>query len=167
MPLPLWGWLIRLTMIGCLSVIVYLTFITGLSYGDAMLVYSTLMPLHTVTVFIVAWFVFKPKLIEKTRGDLVSVIIPVYNQKEMIETVIEAIYNSTYKNLEVIAVDDGSKDGTGEILEALKSDYPGLMLVRKPNGGKRTAVARGFKESKGKFIVLIDSDSVVDKNAIE
>ncbi len=164
---PAWGWLVRITTIICLGIIVYLTLTTGLSYGDPMVVYSTIMPLHTLIVFIVAWFVFKTNLRGSTKGDLASVIIPIYNQKELIETVVDAIYNSTYKNLEVIAVDDGSRDGTGEILEALRSKYPELIVIRKPNGGKRTAVAQGFYKSKGKYIILIDSDSVVEKNAIE
>lgn len=166
-PYPLWGWAMRLITLGCLMTVIYLTIVTGLGYGDAMVVYSTLMPFHTLLVFFLAWIPFKTKLNTSTRGDLVSVIIPVYNQVEMIETVIEAIINSTYCNLEVIAVDDGSKDGTGAILEELGKIYENLIVIRKPNGGKRTAVERGFKASKGRYIVLIDSDSVVERNAIE
>jgi hyaluronan synthase len=84
----------------------------------------------------------------------------------LIEIVIDAIYKSTYKNIEVIAVNDGSKDGTKEILDQITKKYPGLKIIHKNNEGKRKAVATGFYESKGEYIVMIDSDSVVDKNAI-
>src|SRR5690349_915925 len=56
-------------------------------------------------------------------SDLISVIIPVYNQKKMIEIVIDAVSNSTFKNIEIIAVNDGSTDGTAEILDTLKNKY--------------------------------------------
>src|SRR5690606_34465432 len=98
--------------------------------------------------------------------DLVSVVIPVFNQRGMIEIVIDAIYQSTYKNLEVVVVNDGSQDGTKEVLDKLAHKYPQLKVIHKKNEGKRKAVATGFFNSKGRYVVLIDSDSVVDKHAI-
>jgi hyaluronan synthase len=84
----------------------------------------------------------------------------------MIEIVIDAIFRSTYQNIEVIAVNDGSKDGTKDILDKLSNKYHNLKVIHKKNEGKRKAVAAGFIASKGKYIILIDSDSVVDANAI-
>jgi hyaluronan synthase len=84
----------------------------------------------------------------------------------MITDVIHAIDKSTYKNLEIIAVNDGSKDKTQAVLEELQAIIPKLKVINKKNEGKRKAVASGFKMSKGKFIVLVDSDSVIDKNGI-
>ena len=99
---------------------------------------------------------------------LVSVIIPIYNQQEMIENVIDAISGSSYNNIEIIAVDDGSTDGTKEVLDNYKLKYPSVLkVIHKRNEGKRKAVASGFFESSGKYIVLIDSDSVIDRYAIE
>ena len=132
-PYPLWGWAMRLITLCCLMTVIYLTIVTGLGYGDAMVVYSTLMPFHTLLVFFLAWIPFQTKLNTSTRGDLVSVIIPVYNQVEMIETVIEAIINSTYCNLEVIAVDDGSKDNTLSLLSTLSEKYPVVVLRHEVN----------------------------------
>ncbi|MEJ2271836.1 MAG: glycosyltransferase [Candidatus Bathyarchaeota archaeon] len=96
-----------------------------------------------------------------------SVIIPIFNQELLITNVIEAVFRSTYKNIEVIAVNDGSKDFTGRILDKLSDNYQKLKVIHKPNGGKRTAVATGFFASKGNYIILIDSDSIIDKYAIE
>jgi hyaluronan synthase len=106
----------------------------------------------------------------KGESSLVSVIIPIYNQKNMIRYVIDSILNSTYRNIEIIAINDGSNDGTKELLDEFKNDgykHSNLKIIHKQNGGKRKAVAKGFFESKGKYLVLIDSDSIIDKNAIE
>jgi hyaluronan synthase len=134
---------------------------------DPLIIYSTLMPLHTLVVFIVGWIFFKNRATGQVPDDLVSVIIPIYNQRGLIEDVINAVLKSTYQNIEVIAVNDGSKDGTGKILDALAEQNSKLKVIHKPNGGKRTAVAAGFYASHGEYVVLIDSDSVIDKKAIE
>jgi hyaluronan synthase len=85
----------------------------------------------------------------------------------MISIVVDAIVNSTYKNIEIIAVNDGSTDGTKEILDDLARKYPTLRVFHKANEGKRKANFLGFSKSKGKFVVFIDSDSVVDQFAVE
>jgi hyaluronan synthase len=139
----------------------------GLLLGSSLIVYSTLMPLHTFLVLIVGWLFYKnPAHGGKTTNDLVSVIIPIFNQESMIQFVIDAIYNSTHKNIEVVAVNDGSTDNTKNVLDQLAKKYPNLKVINKKNEGKRLAVAAGFYKSKGRFVVLIDSDSVVDKHAI-
>lgn len=135
--------------------------------GDPLLVYSTLMPVHTLAVFVAGWLFYKNRANGRAPNDLVSVIVAVYNQKSLIADVIDAIFRSTYINIEVIAVDDGSKDGTKEVLDLLAGIYPDMKVIHKSNGGKRTAVAQGFYASKGEYVVLIDSDSIVDEYAIE
>ena len=122
---------------------------------------------HSLLVVTIGWFVFHNKATGKVPDDLVTVIIPVYNQEKLIEKVVNAIFCSTYSNLEVVAVNDGSKDGTAALLDALAAKNPRLKVIHKPNGGKRTAVAAGFYASRGSIVVLIDSDSIVDKYAIE
>jgi len=161
------AWAIRTLMLaGLISFMIYNVSV-ALSIGDPLIVYSTLMPAHAILVLIIGWVFFKNQATGKTPTDLVSVIIPVYNQENLIQKVINAIYCSTYQNLEIIAVNDGSKDKTAKVLDELKNKYPNLKVIHKPNGGKRTAVATGFYAAKGKFVVLIDSDSIVDKYAIE
>lgn len=134
---------------------------------DLLIVYSTLMPIHTLIIFFVGWVFFRNKAGGKTPEDLVSVIIPVYNQEALIEKVVKAVLSSSYTNLEVVAVNDGSKDNTAAQLDLLAQQYPNLTVVHQTNGGKRKAVATGFYASHGKYVVLIDSDSVVDKKAVE
>ena len=161
------AWAFRVAVISALISLMAYNVSLSLAIGDPLIVYSTLMPTHTLIIFIVGWFFFKKKPSGEINDDPVSVIIPVYNQQSLIENVIDAVFRSTYPNIEVIAVNDGSKDNSGAVLDKLANKHSGLKVIHKPNGGKRTAVATGFYASKGKFIVLIDSDSIIDECAIE
>ena len=76
-----------------------------------------------------------------------SVIIPIYNQKNMIRYVIDSILNSTYKNIEIIAVNDGSDDGTKELLDEFKNDgykHSDLKIIHKVNEGKEKSRRKGI-----------------------
>ena len=166
--IPRIGWAVRiLTIIGISGMIAYY-FVAGFNLQDPLIILSALMPVQQIIIVSVGWFFYKNPTKKKTRGtELVSILIPVFNQKSMITIVIDAIANSTYKNIEIIAVNDGSTDGTGKILDNLTKKYPQLKVFHKTNGGKRSANALGFAKSKGNFIVFIDSDSVIDQYAIE
>ena len=161
------AWILRVVALTGIAVTLVLNLYQGLKLGDPLVVYSTLMPTHELAVFAIGWLFYRSRASGIVTNELVSVIIPIFNQIEMIEIVIGAIYKSTYENIEVIAVNDGSSDGTKEILDELVYLHPGLRVIHKENEGKRKAVAKGFYASKGRYIVLIDSDSVIDKNAIE
>ncbi|MGD1118815.1 MAG: glycosyltransferase [Dehalococcoidales bacterium] len=161
------AWVFRVLFLLGMAVFMFFNVRIALSIGDPLIVYSTLMPFHALAVLVIGWVFFRHKATGKVPEELVSVIIPVYNQEILIEKVVNAIFRSTYKNLEVVAVNDGSKDNTGQVLDALAVQNPQLRVVHKPNGGKRTAVAAGFYAARGNIVVLIDSDSIVDKYAIE
>lgn len=161
------AWIVRASLLAGMIIFMLYNISAALSVGDPLIVYSTLMPIHSIIVLVVGWVFFKNRATGETPEDLVSVIIPVYNQEKLIEKVINAILKSTYANLEIVAVNDGSKDNTGEILNAITKRNPKVKVIHQPNGGKRTAVATGFYAAKADFLVLIDSDSIVDKYAIE
>jgi hyaluronan synthase len=161
------AWAFRLIALSMMISITATNLYVALTLGDSLIIYSTLMPIHAIAVFIIGWFYFKNKATGDAPDDLVSVIIPVYNQEKLIREVIDAILRSTYTNLEIIAVDDGSKDNTGQILDSIAKEKSKVKVVHKPNGGKRTAVATGFYVSRGEYVILIDSDSIVDEYAIE
>lgn len=160
------GWVVRIGALAATIIVAILHIAQGIQSNNMLVVYSTIVLMHSIIVFCVGWFFYRNPAKGKAGKDLVTVIIPVYNQKGMIEVVIDAIFRSTYKNIEVIAVNDGSKDGTKELLDKLAKKYAGLKVVHKKNEGKRKAVASGFSAARGKYVVLIDSDSVVDENAI-
>jgi hyaluronan synthase len=161
------AWVLRGAMLAGLVVFMIYNISIALTVADPLIVYSTLMPIHALIILVAGWVFFKNRATGEVPDDLVSVIIPVYNQENLIEKVVNAIFLSTYQNLEVVAVNDGSKDNTKQVLDELARKNLQLKVIHKKNGGKRTAVATGFYAAKGNFVILIDSDSIVDKYAIE
>ena len=91
-------------------------------------------------------------------GPTVSVIVPAYNEEETILEAVESILASDYSSFEVIVVNDGSTDGTEVKLRAL-SDGHKIVYIRRPNGGKASALNRGILEASGDVIVFTDADS--------
>lgn len=160
------AWAVRIGTIVGIAIFMAYNLYEGSKLNDPLIVYATLMPLHALEIFVVSWIFYRNPAKGRIGNALVSVIIPIYNQKSMLEFVIDAIYRSTYRNIEVIAVNDGSNDGTKEILDGLAKQYPALKVIHKNNEGKRKTVAAGFYASKGEYVVLIDSDSVIDEHAI-
>ena len=140
----------------------------AIQLGDPLIMFAAIMPISTIILLGSAWYLYRnPRLVGRLEDPpLVSVLIPVYNQKSMIELVIDAIFRSTYKNLEIVIVNDGSNDGTKEILDELAKKYSSMKLIHKANAGKRKAVGTGFQHCSGKHVVLIDSDSIVTREAI-
>lgn len=99
---------------------------------------------------------------------LVSIIIPCYNSEKFIYKTLETVANQTYKNIEVIIVDDGSKDNTVDIskniLENKKVRY---KIICQSNSGVSVARNNGIKNSNGEFIFFLDSDDFIDELCIE
>jgi glycosyltransferase involved in cell wall biosynthesis len=91
---------------------------------------------------------------------LISVIIPTYNRVKLIMKAIRSVWDQSYPSVELIVVDDGSTDGTRELLEFL----PGITYYYTPNGGQAAARNLGFQYAKGEFIATLDSDDTWEKN---
>jgi glycosyltransferase involved in cell wall biosynthesis len=97
---------------------------------------------------------------------LVSVIIPIYNVEKYVEKCIDSILEQTYKNIEVILVNDGSTDRSGEIIQKYIGDKRCIILDKR-NGGLSSARNTGLKIATGEYIYFVDSDDYIDKKAIE
>ncbi|MCD6478164.1 MAG: glycosyltransferase [Candidatus Aenigmarchaeota archaeon] len=97
----------------------------------------------------------------------VSVIIPAYNAEKTIGKTLEALLNQTYKDYEVIVVDDGSKDRTSEIMKKYMKKSKKIKLIKQKNAGPAAARNNGAKHSKGDVLIFTDSDCVPEKNFIE
>ncbi len=87
---------------------------------------------------------------------IVSVVIPTYNRKKIISRAIESVLNQTYKNYEIIIVDDGSSDGTAEYIKELYNNK--INLIPQKNQGASSARNTGVAHAKGKYIAFLDSD---------
>lgn len=96
--------------------------------------------------------------------DLVSVVIPNWNGKRFLTGVLDSLAKQTYKQVEVIVVDNGSHDGS---VEFIRENYPFVQLaLYEKNTGFAVAVNRGIRESKGEFIALINNDTVLEEEFI-
>ncbi len=94
----------------------------------------------------------------KDNCPLVSVVVPCYNHERYITECIESIINQTYRNFELTVIDDGSKDGSFEVLKNLQKKYD-FILIQQENRGISATLNRGIKEfSKGKYISFCASD---------
>lgn len=97
---------------------------------------------------------------------LVSVIVTVYNTKDFVEACVNSLMHQTYSCIEIIIVDDGSVDGSGELIDSLSQIHP-LKVVHKENGGAGSARNTGLELASGEWIIFADCDDIYSKNAID
>ncbi|WP_338587251.1 glycosyltransferase [Clostridium baratii] len=100
-------------------------------------------------------------------NELISIIVPVYNVEKYLDKCIISIINQTYKNLEIILVDDGSKDKSGKKCDEWAAKDHRIRVIHKKNGGLSDARNIGIDNCKGKYISFIDSDDFIATEYIE
>ena len=97
------------------------------------------------------------------KQPLVSVILPTYNRAWALKTAIDSVLFQNYPNIELIVIDDGSRDNTKELLKDYKNQ---IRVLTQENAGVSAARNRGIEKSRGEFIALLDSDDAWDKKKI-
>ncbi len=97
----------------------------------------------------------------------VSIIVPVYNVESFLPKCLECVSDQTYSNLEVILVDDGSKDRSGEICDAYKASHNNTIVIHQRNMGLSGARNSGVREATGDYITFVDSDDIISKRYVE
>lgn len=99
--------------------------------------------------------------------ELISVIVPVYNVKPFLVECLDSIINQTYKNLEIILVDDGSNDGSEKICDEYKEKDDRIKVIHQRNRGLSVARNIGIEKSNGKYLTFVDSDDYIHKEMLE
>lgn len=98
---------------------------------------------------------------------LISVIVPVYNIEEYLPRCVHSIAAQTYRNLEILLVDDGSTDGTGRMCEELAKEDSRIRVFHKENGGPSSARNLGIAQARGEYLGFVDSDDYIDSDMYE
>lgn len=98
----------------------------------------------------------------------VSIIIPVYNSEKYLKKCVNSILNQTYKNIEIIIIDDGSKDNSYEVIKALEKENPTIVKgFTQENQGVANTRNNGVQYASGDFIMFSDNDDYLDKDCVE
>lgn len=101
------------------------------------------------------------------KGNKISIIVPAYNVENYIEKAVKSICNQSYRNLEIILVDDGSKDRTPDILDNLVKTDDRIKIIHKENGGVTSARLSGVKDATGDWIGFMDGDDYIEPQMYE
>lgn len=99
--------------------------------------------------------------------DKISVVVPIYNAEKYLENCINSILEQTYKNIELILVNDGSSDASLNICEKFQKEYSNIKVINKKNEGVTKARKEGIKEAEGQWIAFVDSDDTIENNMYE
>lgn len=98
---------------------------------------------------------------------MISIIVPVFNVEHYLKRCINSILNQTYKNFELILVDDGSTDNSGKICDDFANQNENIKVIHKKNGGLSSARNAGTENSQGEYITFIDSDDFISNTYLE
>ena len=104
---------------------------------------------------------------EYDKGELISIIVPIYNVENYLRHCLESIQNQTYQNFECLLINDGSSDNSAEICREYVEKDSRFRYFEKENGGVSSARNLGIERSKGQYITFIDSDDWVDSDYLE
>lgn len=96
------------------------------------------------------------------REKLVSIIVPAFNVKEYLSDCVRSLQAQTYRAIEILLVDDGSSDGTGELCDAFAENDSRIRVLHRPHAGLAAVRNAGIDASRGKYVTFVDSDDVTD-----
>ena len=107
------------------------------------------------------------KIDQDDQADLISVIVAAYNIAGYIEKGVNSVCSQTYRNLEIIVVDDGSTDDTGDLCDRMAAEDERIQVIHKKNGGLAEARNVGIAKAKGSYIAFVDGDDWIDSDMYE
>ena len=98
---------------------------------------------------------------------LISIIVPVYNVEKYLERCVKSLVNQTYKNIEIVLVDDGSPDHSPQMCDRYAAEYENITVFHKKNGGLGDARNYGVQRCKADWVIFVDSDDYVEPKYVE
>ena len=101
------------------------------------------------------------------KKGLVSIIVPVYNAQKYLERCLNSLFNQTYKNIEIVAVNDGSTDDSKKILNILAEKDKRLKVINQKNAGVSSARNKGISEANGEFLMFVDADDWISLETVQ
>ena len=99
--------------------------------------------------------------------ETVSIIVPVYNAAPYLERCVDSLLGQTYRNTEILLLDDGSADGSGQICDRYARCHENVKVFHMPNAGVSAARNRGLQECGGKYLTFVDADDVPAGDMVE
>ena len=100
-------------------------------------------------------------------SETVSIIVPVYNASPYLERCMESLLGQTYRNTEILLLDDGSTDGSGRICDRFADSHENVKVFHMPNGGVSAARNRGLQECCGEYVTFVDADDILAGDMLE
>ena len=107
------------------------------------------------------------KIVGEEKLDLISIIIPIYNNEKFLEKCITSVVNQSYQSIEIILVNDGSTDKSASICKLYKESDKRIIYIEQENGGVSRARNSGLAISKGDYVCFVDSDDYIKSDMIE
>ena len=98
---------------------------------------------------------------------MITVIIPIYNVSKYLKNCLESVINQTYKNLEIICINDGSTDNSLQILKEYKERDERIIIIDKKNAGVSAARNDGIEKASGEYLFCVDGDDYIDEDFFE
>lgn len=102
----------------------------------------------------------------KAKEPLISVILPIYNVEQWVKESLQSVCDQDYRNLEIVVINDGSKDSSRAICEQIAKQDSRVVIIDQENGGLSAARNSGIEKSQGEYIVFVDSDDLISRNHI-
>ena len=129
-------------------------------------IFEALIALNFIKLFLWSVLAKKSSLKNPSFMPSVTAVIPAYNEEKTITATVKSVLAADYKKLDVIVVDDGSKDKTYEILKTEFGDNPRVKIITKDNGGKYSALNTGIEQANGKLLLLLDADTIIAPDSV-
>lgn len=130
-------------------------------------IFLVLMAINLAKLFLYAFAARKAKRRQSAFCPAVSAVIPAYNEEKTIVATVRSVLAAEYKKLDVIVVDDGSKDRTLSLLRREFGDDPRVTILTKENGGKSSALNLGIAQAKGSLLLLLDADTMIAPDSVQ